>query len=502
MEPKQVYDLKELFEAVQLSAVLNDGKTFPDCIGTSPLENIEEKFLTERLQPDFNLKSFVENNFIIPAVAEMDFESDTSKPVAEHLKKLWQHLTRMPKQAEGSLIDLPFPYIVPGGRFREIYYWDSYFTMLGLLEHGHTDMVENMVNNFAHLIKIYGHIPNGSRTYYLSRSQPPFFALMVSLLATAKISEAVYLQYLPELETEYAYWQNGMASEEAAHLRTVKLEYGVLLNRYYDESPTPRAESYAEDVHIRKKSKQPANEVFTNIRAGAESGWDFSTRWFADHYNIATIETINIIPVDLNGLLYKLEMVLAKAYHLNGDVNKADILKGAANKRFAAIIKYCWNNELQFFTDYNWVNKKQVHQVTAAGFAPLFVTGGENDFIKNHIATIAKTVNKHLLKDGGILTTTIKSGEQWDAPNGWAPLQWMAVKGLADYGQIALAKNIAQRWLALNERVFKTTGKMMEKYNVEDITQLAGGGEYESQDGFGWTNGVYLALKKFLSNEE
>ncbi len=501
MKPRQVYDLKELFEAVQLTAVLNDGKTFPDCIALNPLETIEEKFLAERLHPDFDLKFFVEENFKIPAASEADYESDTSKPVAEHLKKLWEHLTRKPEKGEGTLIDLPFPYIVPGGRFREIYYWDSYFTMLGLLEHGHVEMVENMVNNFAHLIKTYGHIPNGNRTYYLSRSQPPFFALMVALLASAKNNEAVYLQYLPELESEYAYWQNGIASDATAYLRTVKLEEGVLLNRYFDESPTPRPESYAEDVHISKNSKQSADEIFTNIRAGAESGWDFSTRWFADHYNIATIETINIIPVDLNCLVYKLEMVLTKAYQLSSDFNKADLLKAAADMRLDTLIKYCWNEELQFFTDYNWVNKMQINQITAAGLVPLFITGGQTDFIKNKIAAIAETVNEHLLKDGGIATTTINSGEQWDAPNGWAPLQWMAVKGLADYGEITLAKYIAKRWLALNERVFKTTGKMMEKYNVEDITQLAGGGEYESQDGFGWTNGVYLALKTFLEYE-
>ena len=501
MEPKQVYDLKELFAAVQLTAVLNDGKTFADSIALFPLKSIEEKYLTERLHTDFDLKSFVENNFKIPAAIEVDYQSDTSKPVAEHIENLWEYLTRKPERGEGSLIDLPLPYIVPGGRFREIYYWDSYFTMLGLLEHGHVEMVENMINNFAHLIQTYGHIPNGNRTYYLSRSQPPFFALMVVLLASEKNSDAVYLQYLPELESEYAYWQKGMASEATAYLRTVKLEDDILLNRYFDENPTPRPESYAEDVHISNTSKKPTAEIFTNIRAGAESGWDFSTRWFADHYNIATIETINIIPVDLNCLLYKLEIVLAKSYQLKGDFTKADVVNAAANKRYNAIIKYCWNKEIQFFTDYNWVNKKQVNQITAAGLTPLFITEGEDNFIKNHIAAITKTVSENLLKDGGIVTTTIKSGEQWDAPNGWAPLQWMAVKGLADYRQIALAKNIAQRWLALNERVFKTTGKMMEKYNVEDITQLAGGGEYESQDGFGWTNGVYLALKQFIENE-
>ena len=499
-QPKQVYDLKELFEVVQLTAVLNDGKTFPDCVAKLPLETIEEKYLAERNLPGFNLKHFVENNFDLPAAMGSEYRSDASKPLEENLKMLWRHLTRKPHNGQGSLINLHFPYIVPGGRFREIYYWDSYFTMLGLLEHGHVDMVENMISNFAHLIKTYGHIPNGNRTYYLSRSQPPFFSLMVELLAIAKGDDKVYVQYLQALQSEYDYWQTGISASAEAYHRTVKLDDGEILNRYFDESPTPRQESYAEDVHISKTSDQPAEQLFTNMRAGAESGWDFSTRWFADHLNISTIETINIIPIDLNCLVYKLEMVLAKAYALTGDSKNSEAFKAAANQRFATIIKYCWNEELQFFTDYNWVNKTLVDQVTAAGLTPFFITDGQHEFLKNHVDEIARTIKEKLLKAGGVVTTAINSGQQWDAPNGWAPLQWMAVKGLANYGQMDLAKTIAQRWTAQNERVFKTTGKMMEKYDVEDITQLAGGGEYDSQDGFGWTNGVYLALKKFLGN--
>jgi len=500
MSPTQVYDFKELFKAVQLSTVFNDGKTFPDCVAKFSLQAIDENYRAQSSRPGFNLKVFIEENFYLPAADTIEYESDTTNTVEAHIKKLWPHLTRLPQQGQGSLIHLPFPYIVPGGRFREIYYWDSYFTMLGLLAHGHVDMVQNMVSNFAHLIKTFGHIPNGNRSYYLTRSQPPFFALMVALLATAKSDNSIYVQYLQAMQTEYDYWQTGTHEQSVAHHHTVKLGDGEILNRYYDESPTPRQESFAEDAHSSKQSKQPAEQVFTNIRAGAESGWDFSTRWFADHQHIGTIETINIIPVDLNCLLYKLEMVLAKAYSINGDAEKAVELEAIANKRLATIIKYCWNEKLHFFTDYNWVNRQPVDQITAAGLVPLFTTNGQAQNIKNLVEEIARVAEEKLLKPGGLVTTTINSGEQWDAPNGWAPLQWMAVKGLADYGQTGLAKKIAERWMAQNERVFKSTGKMMEKYNVEDISQLAGGGEYESQDGFGWTNGVYMALKNLWDN--
>jgi len=112
---------------------------------------------------------------------------------------------------------------------------------------------------------------------------------------------------------------------------------------------------------------------------------------------------------------------------------------------------------------------------------------------------VANYVESNLLKSGGLVTTTIHSGQQWDAPNGWAPLQWVAFDGLMKYEQHHLAKTIAERWTMLNEKVFANTGKLMEKYNVEDLSKLAGGGEYAGQDGFGWTNGVYQAFKKALS---
>lgn len=150
-----------------------------------------------------------------------------------------------------------------------------------------------------------------------------------------------------------------------------------------------------------------------------------------------------------------------------------------------------------FFFDYNIVIKKQNSNYTAAGLYPLFVKIAT----PSQANTVAATAIKYLLKPGGIVTTTNNTGQQWDAPNGWAPLQWIAVNGLNNYKQTVLAKDIATRWLALNDKVYAATGKMMEKYNVEDMNKEAGGGEYPSQDGFGWTNGVYLALKAFMQKK-
>ena len=165
-----------------------------------------------------------------------------------------------------------------------------------------------------------------------------------------------------------------------------------------------------------------------------------------------------------------------------------------------AIIKYCWNEKQFFFTDYNWTKRTVVDHISAAGLTPLFVAEKDNHFIKSKADQLANTVTKYLLQPGGLVTTTIPSGQQWDWPNGWAPLQWMAVQGLEKFGIGNVAKAIALNWVYLNEKVFTATGKMMEKYDVVDTTKLAGGGEYQSQEGFGWTNGVYLALKNYLKN--
>ena len=216
--------------------------------------------------------------------------------------------------------------MIPGGRFREIYYWDSYFTMHGLEASGRVDLIRAMVHNFAHLIDTYGHIPNGNRTYYLSRSQPPFFSLMVDLLAEEK-GNGVFVEYLPALQKEYNYWMD----ETAPTKHLVKMPDGSDLNRYYDQLDTPRPESYRQDVETSEASTKDPKIIYRNLRSAAESGWDFSSRWFADGQNITTINTTELIPVDLNGLLYHLETTLAKAFRVRGDASKNDL---AVAKKF------------------------------------------------------------------------------------------------------------------------------------------------------------------------
>ena len=486
--PDKLYG--QLFIDVQLGKIFPDGKTFVDCVPKRKVGDIMYDYGMMK-GPKFDVKKFVLDNFDLPPSPPALNYVQQEKDIAQHIKNLWPILKReADKKLEGSsLLPLPYAYIVPGGRFREIYYWDSYFTMLGLKENGEVDMIENMIKNFAYLINTYGHIPNGNRSYYLSRSQPPFFSMMVQLLASIK-GDVTYTTYLPQLEKEYNYWMDKTANTQ----HVVKMPDGSLLNRYYDRDDVPRQESYLQDVEVAEKVKG-GKEMLRNLRSGAESGWDFSSRWFVDEKNITTIQTTNIIPVDLNCLLYNLENVIAKAKALNKDELFSNEFKKKAAARKAAILKYCWNKTNNFFCDYNISAKKTNDLITAAGLFPLFV----NLASKEQAAKLATVTNTELLKDGGIVTTNNHTGQQWDAPNGWAPLQWIGVKGLLNYKQDELAKKIAQRWVSLNEKVYLATGKLMEKYNVEDISKEAGGGEYPGQDGFGWTNGVYLALKKILT---
>ncbi|STT55103.1 Trehalase [Klebsiella pneumoniae] len=250
--------LGPLFNDVQSAKLFADQKTFADAIPNSDPLMILADYRMQKNQASFDLRHFVELNFTLPK------ENDTYVPpkgqtLRQHIDGLWPVLTRSTVEVEkwDSLLPLPKPYVVPGGRFREVYYWDSYFTMLGLAESGHWDKVEDMVANFAAEIDAWGHIPNGNRTYYLSRSQPPFFSFMVSLLATHD-GDQVLKTYQPQLEKEYRYWMAGAdaLAPGSADKRAVRMADGALLNRYWDDNDTPRPESWLDDVKTAKKQPE------------------------------------------------------------------------------------------------------------------------------------------------------------------------------------------------------------------------------------------------------
>jgi alpha,alpha-trehalase len=351
----------KLFVDVQLKRILGDNKTFVDVIPKFEPGIILKRYneLVARQGEQADLKAFVEQNFKIPVAYTPKLPTST-KTLKEHLERLWPILTRKAdiREKNSSLLPLPYPYVVPGGRFREIYYWDSYFTMQGLAVSNRFDLIENMLDNFKYLIDTYGHIPNGNRSYYLSRSQPPYFALMVDLLAEKKGSR-IYKKYLSAMLKEYGWWMEGEQDikEGSQHRRIVKLADGTVMNRYWDDKPAPREESYYQDVQTGLTYRSADKLAYTHLRAGAESGWDFSSRWFADTMDLSSIETANIIPVDLNCLLYKYEIIITKALTSQKLNSKATAYTIRANARKAAILQYCWNGNEHFFFDYH-INKQ------------------------------------------------------------------------------------------------------------------------------------------------
>lgn len=493
--PDKIYG--QLFVDVQMNKIFPDNKTFVDCIPKRDPAAIVADYLSVKKNPaiKFSLKNFVEENFEVPLSATSTYKTDTTLGIKEHINQLWQVLKRNPDTPVkgSSLLPLPNPYIVPGGRFKEIYYWDSYFTMLGLHVSGEDETIENMVQNFAYMIQQYGHIPNGNRSYYLSRSQPPYFSMMIELLAEIK-GDMIYALYKNALQQEYNYWMDKTAPTK----HVVKMPDGSVLNRYYDQSIRPRQESFYEDSMTGKESGRNLAEVYRNLRSCAESGWDFSSRWFADGEHLKTIQVTNIIPVDLNGLLYHLELTLAKSYKETGNLVQSNYYNQLAERRKKAINKYCWNENEKWYFDYNISEQKQCNEMTIAGISPLFFKTTTPVQAK----AAAQTLREKFLKPGGFVTSLKNTGEQWDAPNGWAPLEWIAIKGLENYNEHELAKEGAIRWAQLNMKVYKATGKMMEKYNVTDTHLEAGGGEYPSQDGFGWSNGVLLKLMDMYEIKE
>ncbi len=493
MKTIQIFDIHPLFEAVQLNRIFPDGKTFVDCTPKEPLEAIATYYAIEKDKVDFDLKTFVLNFFDLPISPSVNYDN-TNKSIQDNIESLWQVLTRQPDKAQGSLIPLPHSYIVPGGRFGEVYYWDSYFTMLGLAASGKVDMIENIINNFSHLIDTIGYIPNGNRSYYIGRSQPPFYALMVQLLADIK-GEEVLVKYRPYLEKEYQFWIKGgeaLSKNGEKINRLIKMPNGTVLNRYFDAHDTPRPESYREDVELAHNSTQNPQILFKHLRAGAESGWDYSCRWFKDENAFDTLHTTDIVPVDLNCLLYFLEKTIAKAFKVEKNREGVLIYETLAERRKHNVVEYFWSYERDFFFDYDSETQDRKKTMTLAGVFPLFFKIAT----KTQAKYVALAIETQFLKTGGLTTTLKKTGQQWDAPNGWAPLQWITIIGLENYGYSTLAKDIAHRWIKLNTDVYNRTGKLMEKYNVIDTHLEAGGGEYTGQDGFGWTNGVLLALMK------
>jgi alpha,alpha-trehalase len=495
--PEEAYG--ELFREIQLKKVFADSKTFPDCVPKIKTEEILKKYEVQKKSKKFDLRKFVLENFTMPSNGNSNYVGNPKNTAEQHINELWLVLTRKPKDIGGTLVPLLKPHVVPDGRLSEVNYWDSYFTMLGLQVSGKDSLMSNTVLNFAQLIQDFGHIPSGNRSYYFSRSQPPFFTSMVKLLSEMKGYEDKLAQTLPQIQREYQYWmavENGgedaQKQNEArkkgdkAYRKTVFIGKNDMLNRYYDEKDIPRPEAYKEDILIANKSGKKVNQVYRDLRSGVESGWCFSSRWLRDGQNLSTIHTTDILPVDLNAILYDMEMTLSGIYKAKNEPEYAKNLEQLANKRRAIFDKYFWNEAAGFYFDYDFVAGKQTEVYSLAAVYPLFFKLST----PVQAEKVAKVLETKFLQVGGLMTTLNQTSQQWDGANGFAPLQYLAIQGLRNYGFNDLANKIKQNWVANNLRVYRATGQMLKQYNVSNLST----GEYPRQDGFGWTNGVLLKL--------
>ncbi len=466
-----------LFDQVQRRRLFPDGKTFADATPKRSPAAIMADYARAGALDDAGLRAFVLANFDVPEPARTAPPSTARPPLSDHIRALWPQLTRPPLSPPpgSSALALPRRYVVPGGRFREMYYWDSYFTMLGLEADGQRPLTRDMIENFVSLVERFGHVPNGTRTYYVSRSQPPFLYLMMGLVRD--VDRATQARWLDALLAEHRFW---------VEQRSATMPDGARLQHYGDGKSTPRDESYREDVETGKGDAR----VYNDLRAGAESGWDYSSRWFADGRTLATIDTTKIIPADLNSLLYGMERAIAARCRTLARPCAATFERAATTRR-QAIERWLWSEGDGRYGDYDLAAARLRAGVTAATAYPLFTEVAS----RSRGTRVALTIERDLLAANGLRTTAAATGQQWDKPNGWAPLQWVAVEGLRRYGAERVARQIGTRFLATVEREYRASGKLLEKYDVEE-SRAGGGGEYPTQDGFGWTNGVTRALQQ------
>jgi alpha,alpha-trehalase len=385
-------------------------------------------------------------------------------PVLDHIAAYWPRLIRSNPKEQGTLIGLPHPYVVPsdGAMFQEMYYWDSFFSALGLAGTPHEEVITGMAENMAALFRRFGLIPNASRYYFLSRSQPPFFPAMIRLAYEVQrqqdeaAARAALRRLMDLAEEEYMTVWRGT---KQPHHRLVHMG----LSRYFDIN-------------------------YLDVLASCESGWDHSTRcddrWL-DHQ-----------PADLNAILYSNEREFAQTATLLGEPDRANRWEAWAAERAATMQRLMWDEELGAYCDYDYVNQRRSPHLSLAAFYPMWAglaTPPQAERMVNDLLP-------RFFFPGGLVTTLEeRAGRQWAYPNGWAPLQWIVVGGLERYGYVDEARRVMRAWCDNCAAVFAATGSMWEKYNVVGETEQAEGGLYGTVTGFGWTNGVFVDFARRLA---
>ncbi|KAF2071363.1 hypothetical protein CYY_007322 [Polysphondylium violaceum] len=527
-----IYCTGPILNLIQMSQIFNDSKTFVDMPMKYSSPIIIQYFNTMITNTSSkggpskqDLINFVSQNFY-PAGYEVEpvkpkdwvpnptFLNDITNPqlyqFASAIHTKWLDLTRIFNNT-GLCIDcfssIPVsnPFVIAGSRFREFYYWDSYWIIRGLLVSGMTETAKGMLLNFANIITEFGFIPNGGRIYYLNRSQPPLYTQMVKIYFDATNDIQFLEEILPILDLEYQWWMKYRVAKVA------KNDQLYTLNLYNVSNQSPRPESYFEDFTGASEfsNLNQRDFYYSSISSAAESGWDFSSRWTSlSDINLSTIQTINILPVDLNSMLYLNEKTLSNFYTILGDTNQAQYYKNQSLSRAIAIENIFWNENINQWIDFNLINSNLEENLNfyTSNLQPLFSDIQQDMSLSDElIDSILKSVSEPLTNYiGGVPTSTVSSGSQfqWDDINSWAPLQYFIIEMLMDVNttlSTQIGTSLIDRWITTNYCGWKYTletqgGMMFEKYNVTNVGVPGSGGEYVVQDGFGWTNGVALYL--------
>jgi len=401
-----------------------------------------------------------------------------------------------------SLIHSAHPFIAPGGRFREFYYWDTYWIIKGLLASEMYNSTKSVILNLADMIKRFGFVPNGGRVYYLRRTQPPLFAGCVHEYFKATNDLEFVKTMLPLMEKERAFWQR----ERRVDLQMLNGD-NVEFYQYRVDAEGPRPESYMEDIDTTShmNSEEGKTKIWSDIASAAESGWDFSSRWFSQKESdplrntLRSVRTRKIVPVDLNAFVCWNEAIMADLYAAIGNRSQAESHRADHESMRYNMKKLFWNKEQGSWFDLDLDTGAQREDYYVSNPTPLFARCA-HDSKDVHRQTL-----EYLKKSGaaafagGLPTSFVHSGEQWDSPNGWAPTNHIVIEALrnsSDHRIQEAAFRLADKWIQTNYFVWvRSGGKMFEKYNVEKFKSTAGGGgEYEVQEGFGWSNGVILDL--------
>nr|QYJ58449.1 trehalase [Eriocheir sinensis] len=525
----KIYYHGELLKTVQLAKLHNDSKYFVDM----PLKNSVEETLisfqelmnrTQSKPSREEVRTFVDENFREPGTEFEPWDpSDwTEEPAflnkivhpdlqewGKKLNAMWKKLARKisttvkDEPEKHSQIYVPNPVIVPGGRFREFYYWDSYWTIEGLLlsEMNHT--VKGMLENFLMMVNNYTMVPNGGRTYYTRRSQPPYLIPMFKLYMDHFDDHAFLTENIELLEKEFLFWHNNRSVQ-------VQDRKGMPhhVAQYRVEVGEPRPESWREDYHLAEnlRTEEEKQELYVELKSGAESGWDYSTRWFVNNNtNKGTMKEVNvtsIVPVDLNSLLCMNARTLSSFYGRLGNTEKRNHYANLADAKNKTMNSIFWDQTDGVWYDYDLNTKSRRRYFYMSNLHPIW--SGCYGLEVSRARTMEKVINYLKNKGvldyiGGVPTSMEDSGQQWDFPNAWAPLQHLIIMGLYEARNIhhaveELSFDLAEKWIRSNWKGYQELNAMFEKYNVSVVGKAGGGGEYDVQDGFGWSNGVAMRL--------